>query len=132
MARVFIKLILQFFIDAHNIALYCLPMSTDNQNSTKNDLPARLRAQAEMFSFNADFDPEQLKWMLDLLEAASELEWQRKEINELDQLRERMSGILKKIAITVRGPEPPLKCWSWHDLPERVADAIAAREKDHD
>lgn len=43
-----------------------------------------------------------------------------------DALRERMSDILKRTAIALRGPEPPLTAWSWHDLPERAAAAIAS------
>lgn len=43
-----------------------------------------------------------------------------------DALRERMSDILKRTAIALRGPEPPLTAWSWHDLPKRAAAAIAS------
>jgi hypothetical protein len=28
--------------------------------------------------------------------------------------------------VALRGPEPPLTRWSWHDLPERAAAAVAA------
>lgn len=48
------------------------------------------------------------------------------EIAELDALRDRLSGILNRTAVALRGPEPPLTRWSWHDLPERAAAAIAA------
>lgn len=50
----------------------------------------------------------------------------RTEIAEADALREKMAGILSRTAIALRGPEPPLTRWSWHDLPERAAAAIAA------
>lgn len=40
-----------------------------------------------------------------------------------DALRERMADILKRTAVALRGPEPPLTAWSWHDLPERAAAA---------
>lgn len=43
-----------------------------------------------------------------------------------DALRERMADILKRTAVALRGPEPPLTAWSWHDLPERAAAAIAS------
>ena len=45
---------------------------------------------------------------------------------ECDALRERMADILRRTAVALRGPEPPLARWSWHDLPERAAAAIAA------
>ena len=48
------------------------------------------------------------------------------EIDELHDLRDRMADILSRTAIALRGPEPELTRWSWHDLPERAAAAIAA------
>lgn len=53
----------------------------------------------------------------------AELEAER---DDDDALRERMADILKRTAIALRGPEPPLTAWSWHDLPERAAAAIAS------
>ena len=50
----------------------------------------------------------------------------RTEIAEADALREKMAGILSRTAIALRGPEPPLTRWSWHDLTERAAAAVAA------
>lgn len=41
---------------------------------------------------------------------------------------ERMGNLLAQIAVIVRGPEPELKRWSYHDLPERVAAAIAGAQ----
>lgn len=57
------------------------------------------------------------------LKRVAELEAERADD---DALRERMSDILKRTAIALRGPEPPLTAWSWHDLPERAAAAIAS------
>jgi len=48
------------------------------------------------------------------------------EIDELHDLLDRMEDILRRTAIALRGPEPELTRWSWHDLPERAAAAIAA------
>ena len=48
------------------------------------------------------------------------------EVAELDALRDKLAGILSRTAVALRGPEPPLTRWSWHDLPERAAAAIAA------
>lgn len=59
-------------------------------------------------------------------EAARELERLSAEVAELDALRDKLAGILSRAAVALRGPEPPLTRWSWHDLPERAAAAIAA------
>lgn len=56
----------------------------------------------------------------------SEIERLRAEVVELDALRDKLAGILSRTAVALRGPEPPLTRWSWHDLPERAAAAIAA------
>lgn len=45
---------------------------------------------------------------------------------ETAALRERMADLLSRTAVALRGAEPPLTRWSWHDLPERAAAAIAA------
>lgn len=50
----------------------------------------------------------------------------RADLAENEALRERMADILSRTAVALRGPEPPLTRWSWHDLPERAAAAIAA------
>jgi multicomponent Na+:H+ antiporter subunit D len=41
-------------------------------------------------------------------------------------MRERMAELLTGVAVALRGPQPPLTRWSWHDLPERAAAAVAA------
>lgn len=43
------------------------------------------------------------------------------DLEESDALRERLSSLLKATAIAIRGAEPELTSWSWHDLPERAA-----------
>jgi hypothetical protein len=48
------------------------------------------------------------------------------EAEELQALNDKLAGILSRTAVALRGPEPPLTRWSWHDLPERAAAAIAA------
>lgn len=50
----------------------------------------------------------------------------RADLTENEALRQRMADILRRTAVALRGPEPPLTRWSWHDLPERAAAAIAA------
>lgn len=48
------------------------------------------------------------------------------ELTESDALRERLAELLKQTAVALRGEPPPLTSWSWHDVPERAAAAIAA------
>lgn len=48
------------------------------------------------------------------------------EPEECDRLRGVMSDILRRTVNALRGEPPPLTLWSWHDLPERAAAAIAA------
>jgi hypothetical protein len=58
-------------------------------------------------------------------EAAAELRRLHADLEESDALRERLSGLLRETAIAICGPEPDLTNWSWHDLPERVAQMMA-------
>ena len=60
--------------------------------------------------------------------AAAEIEDLRRDLAENEALRARMADILSRAAVALRGPEPPLTRWSWHDLPERAAAAVAAIE----
>lgn len=59
-------------------------------------------------------------------EAADELERLTTEVQELDGLRDRLASLLSRTAVALRGPEPPLTRWSWHDVPDRAAAAVAA------
>ncbi len=61
-----------------------------------------------------------------LAEAADMLEELGRDLAENEALRERMAGLLTGVAVALRGPQPPLTRWSWHDLPERAAAAVAA------
>ena len=83
---------------------------------------------AEMRGFEIDHEPE--GWpavrMRQVSALCDEVERLRAEVAELDKLREKMAGILSRTAVALRGPEPPLTRWSWHDLPERAAAAIVA------
>lgn len=97
------------------------------------DITERLREHAAIHEAQVPFDNEQREWADDLRFAAAEIARLRARVAEFeaeraddDALRERMSEILKRIAIALRGPEPPLTAWSWHDLPERAAAAITS------
>ena len=82
----------------------------------------------EMRGFEIDHKPD--GWpavrMRQISALCDEVERLRADAVEADALRERMAGILSRTAVALRGPEPPLTRWSWHDLPERAAAAIAA------
>lgn len=91
------------------------------------DITERLRQNARSEDCFNDPYPDVL------IDAADEIDRLRARVAELeaeraddDALRERMADILKRTAIALRGPEPPLTAWSWHDLPERAAAAIAS------
>jgi len=43
-----------------------------------------------------------------------------RERDDLHALCDRQADILSRVAVALRGPEPPLTRWSHHDLPERV------------
>lgn len=62
----------------------------------------------------------------DVESAADELLRLQDEVAELDAMREQLADLLSRTAIALRGPEPPLTRWGWHDLPERAAAAVAA------
>jgi hypothetical protein len=54
------------------------------------------------------------------------------EIEEESQLRERLSDILSRTAIALKGPNEELSLHSWHDLPEKATELqqqLAEREK---
>lgn len=44
------------------------------------------------------------------------------EIEELQAQCDRQAQLLSRIAVALRGPEPPLTRWSWHDLPESALE----------
>lgn len=61
--------------------------------------------------------------------AAAELRRLHDDAEESDALRERLSALLKSTAIALRGPEPKLTSYGWHDLPERVAALKSQRDE---
>ena len=66
---------------------------------------------------------ERGQWIID---AAAELRRLHADAEESEALRERLSALLRNTAIALRGPEPELTRWSWHDLPE-LATALKAQ-----
>ena len=61
-------------------------------------------------------------------EAAAELRRLHSDAAEAEFRREWISSLLTSTAIALRGPEPELTNWSWHDLPERAAALVAQRD----
>lgn len=61
-------------------------------------------------------------------DAAAELRRLHADAEESEALRERLSELLRNTAIALRGPEPELTRWSWHDLPELAAALKAQRD----
>lgn len=43
-----------------------------------------------------------------------------------EQLRDRLTSLLKRTAIALKGPEPPLVMWDWSDIPEKVGQLVEA------
>lgn len=76
---------------------------------------------------NGKLSEDELQLVIEAVRVlCDEVERLRAEVAESDELREKMADILSRTAVALRGPEPPLTRWGWHDLPERAAAAIAA------
>lgn len=59
--------------------------------------------------------------MSDLLdEALTKLEEEEEEHQETFLIMQMLADLLRQIAIVLKGPEPELTTWSWHDLPQLV------------
>jgi hypothetical protein len=61
--------------------------------------------------------------------AEEELEERVLSLLEYPKTLDRLSKLLKEIAIALKGPEPELISWDWADLPELVAAAVKRLEK---
>jgi hypothetical protein len=85
------------------------------------EMPAWSRQASNHIHYDAD---QMRDYALDAVQRA--LAAQQQELQECEELREKLSDLLRRTAVALRGPEPPLTRWSWHDLPERAAAAIAA------
>ena len=60
--------------------------------------------------------------------SSAELRRLHADAEESEALRERLSTLLKRTAIALRGPEPELTSYGWHDLPERASAVVAQRD----
>lgn len=97
-------------------------MTDKAAGASERDVLAELRAAA---SRKWQGDPAAQRAGL-FARAAAEVEELRRDLAENEALRDRMADLLSRTAVALRGPEPPLTRWSWHDLPERAAAAVAA------
>jgi hypothetical protein len=59
-----------------------------------------------------------VQWMGRALLAEQAVKNLQEEIAECDQLRTRLSNILRGVAVALKGPEDHLTSHSWHDLAE--------------
>lgn len=50
------------------------------------------------------------------------------EVEEESHIQGRMAQLLAGAIVAIRGPEPELTRWGYHDLPERVRDVVAQRD----
>lgn len=50
-------------------------------------------------------------------------------IDALNALCDKQAAILSRVAVALRGPEPPQTRWSHHDLPERAAAVVRERDE---
>ena len=67
-------------------------------------------------------------WNAKMNAAAAEIRRLHSDAAEAEFRREWISSLLTSTAIALRGPEPELTNWSWHDLPERAAALVAQRD----
>lgn len=111
---------------------YCIAYSWPDSMSPERDARAWLADQKQRFPKGryADYVVACVRVVPQkdrlLAEAADEIQRLTDELREGDELRERLGDLLRRTAVALRGPEPPLTLWSWHDLPERAAAAVAA------
>ena len=87
-----------------------------------------MEIEKELRSFEADHGPD--GWpairMRQISALCDEVDRLKAEVAELDSLRDRLADLLTRTAVALRGPEPPLTRYSWHDIPDRAAAAVAA------
>lgn len=53
----------------------------------------------------------------------------QEEVTEMDDLRDKLSGLLSKTAVALRGPEPELTRYGYADIPLRVKTVIDGRDQ---
>lgn len=63
-------------------------------------------------------DPSRLCSQCLAQETAKAIASMMADIDEADHLRERLTDLLRRTAIALKGPEPPLVMHDWSDLPE--------------
>ena len=62
--------------------------------------------------------PDNASVMADFIEMAQKLSKIKAERDELTALNNKLSDLLRRTAIALKGPEPELVAWDWSDLPE--------------
>ena len=116
-------------LEASETELRIVRASQAESNAEVERLRAEL-AEAQEKALRCDLDMAGIERReqeaTELVQLRAELAECRREMDLTDSTINKMADLLKRTAIALRGPEPSLTRWSWHDLPERAEAAIAA------
>lgn len=94
------------------------------------DTPEQLADAIEHRDAEIAHEEQRIKDLMDAISAADkEIAELRAEIEEEVAIRERMATLLAGAIVAIRGPEPELTRWGYHDLPERCAELVARAER---
>jgi hypothetical protein len=87
---------------------------------------ARFIADAFNVQVETGKSPRQLADEVERLTA--KVESLTNEVEEESFIQARMAQLLAGAIVAIRGPEPELTRWGYHDLPERVRDVVTQRD----
>ena len=73
-----------------------------------------------------------VRLMQERLQRLIDAEPQQDVIDALNALCDKQAAILSRVAVALRGPEPPQTKWSHADLPERAAAVVRERDEARD
>ena len=89
-----------------------------------DDIVTRLKRELEEIRRSGYGHDWPLSQAIAVIEAQqAEVQRLRAELDECDQLRERMADVLRRTATALHGGALTNGLWSWHDLPELAQEA---------